>query len=162
MLPRRPIPLLLVAVAIAGGGLHAMEPCGPWQQVYPLPTRASLWAVTYGDGRFVAVGQGVALVSEDGVVWTEAATLPGVALRSVVWAGDRVVGGGSAGPQRQVAARGDGGAWGAAPAPGTVGCGALSGVPFRPRDRRSCSRAKTVSSGPRSWSRTPANSGPSR
>ena len=71
--------------------------------------------MAWGDGRFVAVGDGVALTSEDGVVWSEGATWPDLTLRSVIWAGDRFVAVGdsrySSWSQGQVAWSRDGVSW---------------------------------------------------
>ena len=58
-----------VALLVALPAL-ALDPCGEWQRVFPWPTDASLEGVAWGHGRFVAVGGGVALTSEDSVIWT--------------------------------------------------------------------------------------------
>ncbi len=107
---------LLTTLSLApAAAVPAISPCGPWQQVLPWPTDATLRGVAYGDGRFVAVGEGVALVSEDGVVWTVAAAWADLDLNAVTWAGDRFVAVGSS-PyaswrQGQVAWSRDGAEW---------------------------------------------------
>ncbi len=109
----------------------ALEPCDPWQWVYPWPTASSLGGVAYGDGRFVAVGR-EALVSEDGVVWGSAQRLGPTGLEylgDVVWTGDRfvAVGGGGYVPHVSplVASSSDGSTWDVSR---LEDVGALSGV----------------------------------
>ncbi len=104
---------VLLALGVAPGVL-ALETCGDWQQVFPWPTGASLNGVTYGNGRFVAVGDGVVLVSDDGVVWSVGETWTDLDLRAVTWAGDRFVAVGGSGPsgrQGQTAWSRDGLGW---------------------------------------------------
>jgi hypothetical protein len=105
----------------------ALEPCGEWQQVLPWPTGAVLNAVAVGDGRVVAVGCGVALTSDDGVVWSAWPLDPGVCLQDVIWVGDRflAVGGRDGTPGESVVATSrDGTTWGLQ----GIGSGALRSV----------------------------------
>lgn len=79
-----------LAVALVALPVLALDPCGEWQRVLPWPTDASLRGVAHGNGRYVALGDGVALTSEDAVVWTPHEVGDGqVWLREVVWTGDR-------------------------------------------------------------------------
>lgn len=62
----------LVSLSVAGGELRAQEV--GWTSV-PTPTAQTLWGVAYGNGRFVAVGEGGAIVysdGSDGTRWTAA------------------------------------------------------------------------------------------
>lgn len=49
---------------------HAIDPLNLWQQRNPFPDQRDLNALTYGDGKYVAVGaQGAVLVSKNGTNW---------------------------------------------------------------------------------------------
>src|SRR5437867_8381045 len=47
------------------------DPLDTWTWRNPLPTGNNLSAVTYGNGRFVAVGNGTTLTSADGIEWVQ-------------------------------------------------------------------------------------------
>jgi hypothetical protein len=76
----------------------ALQPCGPWQWVNPLPQRNDLFGVAYGQGGFVAVGAlGTILTSPDGGSWTCFQTETSTRLNSVIWDGTRYIAVGNAG-----------------------------------------------------------------
>jgi hypothetical protein len=76
----------------------ALQPCGPWQWVNPLPQRNDLFGVAYGQSGFVAVGAlGTILTSPDGGSWTCSQTEAPTGLNSVIWDGTRYLVVGDAG-----------------------------------------------------------------
>jgi hypothetical protein len=89
-----PILGLLTCLPLAG----AVQPCGPWQWVNPLPRANPLFGVTYGQSGFVAVGAlGTVLTSADGSRWTCFQTDAATRLNSVIWDGTRYLAVGDAG-----------------------------------------------------------------
>lgn len=62
---------VLTLLIFAGIG-RAADPLDTWTWKNPLPTGDNLSAVTYGNGRFVAVGwKGTTLTSVDGIEWVQ-------------------------------------------------------------------------------------------
>jgi hypothetical protein len=98
---RRRVLLLAVAVLVAVGTPAGAQTCGPWSRLGAEPPfgGASLNAVTYGDGIFVAVGDdGLIASSTDGVVWTRRESGDDEDLRGVTWNGARYIAVGLGGP----------------------------------------------------------------
>ena len=63
----------------------AQQPrCSAWELVNPRPQANHLRDVAFGGGRWVAVGEGTAVVSTDAVTWS-AVTLPGLSLNGVAY-----------------------------------------------------------------------------
>jgi hypothetical protein len=73
--------LLMVVPAMAGGETPR---CSAWELVNPSAQANHMRDVAYGSGRWVAVGDGVAIRSLDSQTWT-AVLLPGVSLHSVAY-----------------------------------------------------------------------------
>jgi hypothetical protein len=85
---------LLAYLPVAG----ALQPCGPWQWVNPLPQGNDLFGVAHGPGRFVAVGAlGTILTSPDGASWTCSDPATARRLHAVIWDGTRYLAVGDAG-----------------------------------------------------------------
>jgi len=85
---------LFACLPVAG----ALQPCGPWRWLNPLPRGNSLFGVSYGQSGFVAVGAlGTVLTSLDGSRWTCFQTDASTALNSVIWDGTRYLAVGDAG-----------------------------------------------------------------
>ena len=105
----RPTVAALALLLLAAASSFA-QTGNPWRELLPFPTASSLDGVTYGDGRFVAVGE-VALTSDDGVVWAPH-SLPGwVDLKGVVWSGGQFVAAGTDSQLGVVATSPDGVNW---------------------------------------------------
>jgi hypothetical protein len=99
------------AAAIAllcGGACSGEQPrCSAWELVNPRPQANHLRDVAFGGGRWVAVGEGVAVVSTDAVTWS-AVPLPDRSLRGVTY-GDGVFV--AAGAGSAIVRSGDGAEW---------------------------------------------------
>ena len=83
----------LLAAALAGSNA-AGQTCGPWSRIGAEPPfgGASLNAVAWGDGQFVAVGdEGLIATSPDGVVWTRQENVEAADLLGIAWNGARYV-----------------------------------------------------------------------
>jgi hypothetical protein len=78
-----------VAVTSAGN-IFASPDAREWHLVYA--GDAWLWDVVYADGRFVAVGAGVAVYSFDGLDWNAAPRGSVGAMRGVTWGDGRASG----------------------------------------------------------------------
>ncbi len=85
-------------LALAGRCIFAGEPprCSAWELVNPSPQANHLRDVAYGGGRWVAVGEGVAVVSQDAAPWT-AVPVAGHPLRGVAYGAGVFVAVGAAG-----------------------------------------------------------------
>ena len=106
---------MIVAAAVAitlSAGAGAEQPrCTPWELVNPWPQANHLRDVAFGGGRWVAVGEGVAVVSTDAAAWA-AVTLPGLSLNGVAYGNGAFVAVGDGGAVRAAIARSpDGMAW---------------------------------------------------
>lgn len=84
---------MLGARCICAGGPPR---CSAWELVNPSPQANHLRDVAHGGGRWVAVGEGVAVTSTDGSTWS-AAPLPGASLRGVAYGNGRFVAVGAGG-----------------------------------------------------------------
>ena len=86
---------------------------------------SALYGVTYGDGRFVAVGvQGNVRYSDDGITWTTSGTAGSTTLTGVTYSNDRFAAVGNDGAVRY---SDDGITWSTS---GTAGGSALTGVTY--------------------------------
>ena len=100
----------LLAAALAGGNA-AGQTCGPWTRIGAEPPfgGASLNAVTWGDGQFVAVGDGgLIATSPDGASWTQRESGETADLAGVAWSGSRYA---AIGEEGTILVSDDGEAW---------------------------------------------------
>jgi hypothetical protein len=100
-----------IAAVLAGAAPAIGQTCGPWTRIGAEPPfgGASLNGVAYGDGLFVAVGDGGLIVtSPDGVAWTRRDSGETANLRGVTCADGRFVAVGDAGT---IVISDDGSAW---------------------------------------------------
>jgi hypothetical protein len=87
----------VIAVLLCAAAGAQQPRCSGWELVNPQPQANHLRDVAFGGGRWVAVGEGVAVASADAAAWS-AVPLPGLALRGVAYGNDAfvAVGGGGA------------------------------------------------------------------
>jgi hypothetical protein len=78
--------IFAAAIALLCGGVCRGEQprCSAWELVNPRPQANHLRDVAFGGGRWVAVGEGIAVVSTDAVTWS-AVPLPDRSLRGVAY-----------------------------------------------------------------------------
>jgi hypothetical protein len=84
----------VTAILLGGSAASPAEaqPCTPWQWVNPLPQGNHLNAVTFGGGRWVAVGDlGTVLTSDDGASWRLERAGTTTDLYAVTWGDDGFV-----------------------------------------------------------------------
>lgn|GEM_PF-1671819 len=82
--------LFVAFVTLLANAAGAAPPA--WEWANPRPTGAELHGVAYGDGQFVTVGDGGAvLTSPDGVTWTERSSGTDLTLQSVAHGAGRFV-----------------------------------------------------------------------
>lgn len=107
--------LLVLSLLLGAAVAHAAPAVPRWQWSSPMPQGEALQAVTYGDGQFVAVGNGgTILTSPDGTAWKLRPFWFRESLHGVAYGAGRFVAVGAAG---RIATSVDGATWVTRPSP---------------------------------------------